>query len=178
MGFYLLTYLKYLHRSQSTNNWAILVWGTTKSLNLIFSYLRNQTQSVRINTSYSSGRNIDLIGLFSECEDDKINSYVDDMTPYSCAEDMSSAIIKLQRIANKMFRWFENNHIKANPRKSHVLLISNIQREVPFHNEQITTSLWKTAWNIFWLRIKNALKHSLELIKLNMLFTVSPIQWA
>ena len=57
---------------------------TTKSLNLIFSYLRNQTQSVRIN-DYSNKReimyggpqgsglwhllfNIDLIELFLECE--------------------------------------------------------------------------------------------------------------
>ena len=31
--------------------------------------------------------NIDLTNLFLECED---NSYADDTTPYSCAEDMSS----------------------------------------------------------------------------------------
>ena len=85
--------------------------------------------------------NIDLIHLFLECEDNNINSYADDTTPYSCAEDMSSVITKLQRIVSKIFRWFGNNHMKANPGKSHVLLHSNIQRVVPFDNVQITSSL-------------------------------------
>ena len=74
--------------------------------------------------------NIDLTDLFLECEDD-----------YSCTEYMSSVINELQRIANKIFKWFENNHMKANPRKSLVLLSSNIQQVVPFDNVQITSSL-------------------------------------
>ena len=85
--------------------------------------------------------NIDLVDLFLECEVDNINSYVDDTTPYSFAENMSSVITKLQRIANKIFRWFENSHMKANPGKSHVLLSSNIQRVVPFDYVQITSIL-------------------------------------
>ena len=82
--------------------------------------------------------NIDLVDLFLECEVDNINSYVDDTTPYSFAENMSSVITKLQRIANKIFRWFENNYMKANPEKSHVLLLSsNIQRVVLCDNVQV-----------------------------------------
>ena len=102
---------------------------TTKSLNLIFSYFKNRTQSVSINNSYSNKReiiyglpqasvlepllfNIDLLDLFLECEDENINSYADDTTLYSCAEDMSSVITEL--------------HMKANPGKSQVLLSSNM----------------------------------------------------
>ena len=85
--------------------------------------------------------NIDLIHLFLECEDDNINSYADDTTPFSCAEDMSSVITELQRIANKIFMWFENNHMKASPGKSHVLLNANTEPVVPFDNVQITSSL-------------------------------------
>ena len=55
--------------------------------------------------------------------------------------DTSSVINELQRIANKICKWFENNHMKANPGKSHVLLSSNIQRVVPFDNVEITSSL-------------------------------------
>ena len=82
--------------------------------------------------------NIDLIDMFLECEDDNINRHADDTVPYSCADDMASVITELQRIVNKIFRWFEN---KANPGKNHVLLSSNIQRVVPFDNVQITSSL-------------------------------------
>ena len=71
-------------------------------LKLIFSYLSNRTQSVRINNSYSKKIeikygvpqvrafrpllfNIDLIDLFLECKDDNISSYADDTTHYFCA---------------------------------------------------------------------------------------------
>ena len=52
-----------------------------------------------------------------------------------------SLVIKLQRIANIFFRWFENNHMRADPGKSHVLLSSNMHLVVPFGNVQITSSL-------------------------------------
>ena len=48
---------------------------------------------------------IDLIDLFLECEDGNITSYTDETTPYSCAQDISSVIFELQRIANKIFDW-------------------------------------------------------------------------
>ena len=68
---------------------------------------------------------------------------------------MSSIITELQRIENKSFRWFENNHMKANPGKNHVLLSSNIQRVVPFDNVQITSSLNEKLLGItFDLKLK------------------------
>ena len=82
-----------------------------------------------------------MIDLFLECEDDKITSYVDDTTPYSCAQDISSIISKLQRIAEKIFDWCRNNHMKANPGKCHVILSSNTQREIRFANTSIASSL-------------------------------------
>ena len=109
---------------------------TTKSLNLAFSFLRNSTQSIRINNIatnvklYMVSRKVQcldlyylvLIDLFLECEDNNTNNYADDITPYFCTEDIYSVIMtKLQRIANKIFRWTENNHVKVNPRENHVL---------------------------------------------------------
>ena len=110
-----------------------LSWNgvTIKSLHLIFSHLKSWMQRARINISYSNKHeiipvalqelalgpllfDIDLIGLFLECENDNINSYVDDTTPYCCPENMSSVITELQRIANKIFSWFENNHLSSN----------------------------------------------------------------
>ena len=85
--------------------------------------------------------NIDLNDLFLECEDYNITSYADDTTPYSCAQDISSVISELQRIAKKMYDWYRNNHMKANPGKCHVILSSNTQREIRFVNTSNASSL-------------------------------------
>ena len=44
-------------------------------------------------------------------------SYADDITPYSCATDIPSVALELQVSATKLFHWFKNNHLKANPGK-------------------------------------------------------------
>ena len=108
-----------------------------------------------------------------------MNSYADDTTPYSCAQDMCSVINKLPRIANKILRWFENNHMKANPEKTQVLLSSNIQRVVPFDNEKITSSLSEKLLGItFYLELKfeELISKICSIVNKNlMLFTVLPI---
>ena len=131
---------------------------TPESLKLIFSYLSNQTQGVRINNSYSRKSdikygvpqgsvlrpllfNINLTDLFLECEDDNITSYADDTTLYSCAQDLSSVISELQRIAKKIFDWCRNNPMKTNPGKFHVMLSSNTQTEIRFVNTSSASSL-------------------------------------
>ena len=122
---------------------------TPKWLKLIFFYLSNRTQGVRINNSYSRKSdikyvvqqgsvlgpllfNIDLIDLFLECEDDNITSYADDTTLYSCAQDISSVISELHRISKKILDWCKNNHMKANAGKCQVILSWNT-REIFFY---------------------------------------------
>ena len=65
-----------------------------------------------------------MIDLFYECEDSNVASYADDTTLYLCATDISSVAVELQASPTKLFRWFKNKHLKANPRKSHILLSS------------------------------------------------------
>ena len=130
-------------------------YGVTPiSRKLIFSYLNNRAQCVRINNSYSRKSevkygvpqdsvlgpllfNIDLTDLFLECEDNDISSYADDTTPYSCAQDILSVISELQRITKKFFDWCRNNHMKANPEKYHVIISSNTQREIHIANASL-----------------------------------------
>ena len=119
---------------------------THKSRKSIFSYLSYRTQQgVRLNNTYSRKSevkygvpqgsvlgpllfNIDLIDLFLECEDGNITSYADETTRYSCAQDISSVISELQRIAKNIFDWCRNNHMKTNPEKCHVILSANIHK--------------------------------------------------
>ena len=103
-------------------------------LKLIYSYLSNRTQRVKINKNFSDRTdlefgvpkgsvlgpflfNIEKIDLFYKCEDYNVGSYTDDTIPYSCATDIHNVALELQASASKLFRWFKNNHLKANPRK-------------------------------------------------------------
>ena len=54
-----------------------------------------------------------------------------------------SVIIKVQGITKMFLRWHENNHMKVNPGKSHIVLSSNIQIIVPFDNVAIISSFTK-----------------------------------
>ena len=69
--------------------------------------------------------NIDMINLFYECEESNVASYADDTTPNLYATDIPSLPLEVQASATKLFRWFKNNHLKANPGKSHILLSTN-----------------------------------------------------
>ena len=103
------------------------------SLKFLYSYLSNLTQLIKINENFSDRTdiefgvhqgsilgpilfNINMIDLFYECEDDT--------TPYSCATDIHSVALELQASSTKLFCCFKNNHLKANPEKSHILLNS------------------------------------------------------
>ena len=70
--------------------------------------------------------------MFYECEDPDIENYADDTTSYACASDINTVISELQVTASKIFTWFNNNHIKVNPEKSHVLLSSKTQKKSLF----------------------------------------------
>ena len=59
-----------------------------------------------------------MINPFYECKDSNVASCADDTTLYSCTTDIPVS-------ATKLFRWFKNNHLKANPGKSHILLSTN-----------------------------------------------------
>ena len=56
------------------------------SLKLIYSYLSNRTQRIKIN------------------ENSNVASYADDTTPYSCATEILSVALELQVTATKLFR--------------------------------------------------------------------------
>ena len=124
------------------------------AFNLIHAYLTNRTQRIKINNSFSrrSGIkygvpqgsvlgpllfNIDLIG----CQDSNIANYADDKTPYACGENTRVVISELQSVAFRLFKWFENNHMKANPGKSHILLSNKKTEKVNIDDFVLTSSV-------------------------------------
>ena len=90
------------------------------SINMIFSYLSNQTHRSKIKEYFSekSGiehgvpqvsslgpllSNTNLIDLFYECEESNIVSYTDNTTPYSCSSDTHKVISELEFILTNIF---------------------------------------------------------------------------
>ena len=64
--------------------------------------------------------NINSTDIFCECEDSVIEKYANDTNPYVCASDVDTIISESQITASKLFTWFNNNHIKANPEESNL----------------------------------------------------------
>ena len=55
-----------------------------------------------------------------DCESSIIN-YVDDITIYACEPNMDLVLSKLEKDTSAIFTWFQNNYLKPNGRKSHLL---------------------------------------------------------
>ena len=110
-----------------------------KALTLVFNYLRNRKQSVKINSSYSHWSDL-LFGLpqglilgpllfiifichlFCFEENVDTSSYADDNTPYCASHDIQTTINTLQDASAKLFDWFSKSSMKANADKCHLLL--------------------------------------------------------
>ena len=109
------------------------------STKLIYSYLINRHQRVRINSNYSTWSdiitgvpqgsilgplifNIYLIDLFLFTDDADIANYADDNSPYACDLDMDAVILQLEKDSKVLLEWVSNNDLKANPDKFHLLL--------------------------------------------------------
>ena len=60
--------------------------------------------------------------MFYDIDNCDIASYADDNTPYTGDFNLEEVIQKLQLITNNLFKWFKNNHMKANADKCHLLV--------------------------------------------------------
>ena len=109
------------------------------ALKLIHDYLSNRKQRVKVNDAYSSWKdivygvpqgsilgpllfNIHLCDLFYFLEGLEIASYADDTTIYTVNEKKESVISALETSSSLLFRWFNNNFMKANSDKSHLIM--------------------------------------------------------
>ena len=121
------------------------------SLSLIHSYLNNRQQRVRVDNEFSTWSDIkdgvpqrSILGplffiihicdLFYIIQKWPIANYADDTTPYTCVKNTQDVTTSLENCALVLFKWFENDLMKANSAKSHLLLIP-LQTKWRYHEK-------------------------------------------
>ena len=132
-------------------------YGATLSINVILSYLSIRihrakikecfSEKSRIENGVSQGSifgplllNINLTDLFYECEGRNIASYTDDTTPCSCAIETQTVISEMKFVFNKLFHWFQYDHLKVNHGKYHLLLSPKTLTDASIGDASLTTS--------------------------------------
>ena len=110
-----------------------------ESLTFIQSCLSNQIQRVKINSSFSKYSNVEsgvpqgsisgslffnifIWGFFFDDIDIDLANYADDTTPYAYDLELDKVIESLEKNIDKLFHWFSDNFLKANPDKCHLLI--------------------------------------------------------
>ena len=130
------------------------------SLSLIHSYLNNRQQRVRVDNEFSTWSdikdgvlqrsilgplffNIHICDLFYIIQKWPIANYAYDTTPYTGVKNTQDVTTSLENCALVLFKWFENDLMKANSAKSHLLLVP-LQTKWRYHEK---FWIWKTSWS-------------------------------
>ena len=114
----------------------------TQALIFIQDYLSNRSQRTKINSEYSSYRdikygvpqgsilgpllfNIFLNDIFFFVNDSNITNYADDNTPYAAEDSVEKLLETLERETNILIEWFKVNEMKSNSDKCHLIIVNN-----------------------------------------------------
>ena len=140
-----------LSKAFDTINYELLVaklhaYGFSKAaLHLILSYLKDRKQRIKVNTTFSSWTelicgvpkgsvlgpflfNIYLNDLFFFLQEIQVCNFADDTTLLICNESLEIVLNHLEKNSDLAILWFENNYMKLNTDKCH-LLVSGVKYE-------------------------------------------------
>ena len=84
--------------------------------------------------------NIFLCDIFFFCNDIDFASYADDNTPYCIGKTPEEVISQLEKSSKSIFEWFENNELKGNPDKCHLLLSKNDIFEADINKNRVSNT--------------------------------------
>ena len=147
------------------------------SLKLIYDYLTNRRQRVRINNSYSKWKrithgipqgsilgplifNIYICDLFYLDTHLDIVNYADDTTPYTIGKNINEVIKTLEECTPSLFSWINQNFLKVNADKSKIILSGKEEKEL---NIQSSIILNIKYHKILGIIIDNELKFDIHI---------------
>ena len=84
--------------------------------------------------------NIFICDLFFDDIDIDLANYADDTTPYAYDLELDKVIESLEKNIDKLFHWFSDNFLKANPDKCHLLINTDENIALKIKNEAIANS--------------------------------------
>ena len=130
---------------------------TLPVLGLVYDYLSDRKQRTRVNNSYSTWLeilfgvtqgsilgpllfNIFLADLFFILSETDIVNYADDNMLYTSSNDVNGLIKSLKEASKKLFKWFDDNLMKCNPDKCHLLVSTNDNVKIRIGNLQIEST--------------------------------------
>ena len=153
---------------------------SNESLAFIQNYLTNRQQRTKINSSYSSLRDIKfgvpqgfILGsllfyifindIFLFLENTKITNYADDNTPYAIEQSLEQLIETLEHDTSILIDWFEINEIKSNNDKCHLLIVNHKYLSIKIGNDEISAS---TSVKLLGIIIDNKLNFAEHVTKM------------
>ena len=113
-----------------------------QSLKLLYSYLTNRKQRVKINNSFSDWFeiivgvpqgsvlgpllfNIFINDLLLCIEDDNLCNFADDNALYKCCGSVIEAKLSIEMQCSSIISWFKANSMKMNPEKCHIIILGD-----------------------------------------------------
>ena len=123
-------------------------YGFSKNaIQMVYSYLAGKRQQVKINGSFSSWKemklsvpqgsvlgpllfNIFIDDIFHLLNETEICNYADDTTIYCSHQELREVILKLEKDTTEVSKWFEQNCMKLNEEKCHLLVLGEKETEI------------------------------------------------
>ena len=112
-------------------------------------------------------------------EDFNIASYADNSTPYNADKNVEFVANNLEHSSSILFKWLNDNYMKVNTGKSHLLVSGNVRSKAKIDNNYIESEKEQVLLGItidfnltFESHINNISKKAIQ--KLNALARVAP----
>ena len=155
------------------------------ALKLIFSYLKNRKQCVRINNTYSNFKNIitgvtqglivgqllfdfSINDLFFFIESSSIHNFADDNTLAAWENTISDLINKLESGSNIAIEWFKMNKMIVNPDKFQAIVLNKKRSDLTNTNFQVDNQVIKSVSSVdrLGIQIDDKLNFNLRISKI------------